>query len=155
MSAIGKARMAVLAPACVAAPRARAAGGGACGPARPDGFTLLEMLVVLAIAGLIAGIAFPAIERASASIGFRLGVARTVGAIGDARARAISHALPVRFTPDMAGPLPPQVSVRVEQGPLVFFGDGSATRATVTITGATRRQRYAVEPMTGALESQP
>ena len=53
------------------------------------GFTLLEMLVVLAIAALISGIGFPRLQSQISGQEWRSGVAATTALLRQARARAI------------------------------------------------------------------
>jgi len=59
------------------------------------GFTLIEMLVTLAVAGLIAGIAFPRVQNGMTAMEFRLGAGQVTEALRSARAEAIRTGEPV------------------------------------------------------------
>jgi general secretion pathway protein H len=128
-----------------------------------DGFTLIEMLVTLAIAGLIAGIAFPRVQNSMTAMEFRLGAGQVVEALRSARAEAIRTGEPVRFAVQdravMIGTgdpiaLPASVSIAAGQDkPVTFYPDGTAEPALFRITsrteGAVRERRITVFGSTG------
>ncbi len=115
-------------------------------PPRPipaDGFTLIEMLVTLAIAGLIAGIAFPRVQNTMTAMEFRRGAGQVVEGLRQARAEAIRTGAPVTLA--VAGrtlvigsgapvALPASVSVIAGQDrPVTFYPDGTAEPALYRI----------------------
>jgi len=104
------------------------------------GFTLLEMLVVLAITGLIAGMLFPQIETARFGLGQRLAHEQVAAAIAAARAAALRSGEPVSLSADSAagalviagtrriiiGPAR-QVQLDLQPQTITFYPDGSST----------------------------
>ena len=131
---------------------------------RPSGgFTLIEMLVVLAIAGLIAGITFPRAQNAMTGMEFRRGAGQVVEGLRTARAEAIRTGEPVTFAlADRAvvigegAPIALPASVAVIAGqdaPVTFYPDGTAEPALYRIAsrggGAARERRITVFGSTG------
>ena len=107
--------------------------------AHADGFTLIEMLVTLAVAGLIAGIAFPRVQNTMGAMEFRRGAAQVTEALRAARAEAIRTGVPVTLALEgralvIGGgdpqSLPASVSVTAGQDrPVTFYPDGTANPA--------------------------
>lgn len=130
---------------------------------RMTGFTLIEMLVTLAVAGLIAGIAFPRVQSGMTSMEFRLGAGQVTEALRTARAEAIRTGEPVALA--LAGralvigsrtpvELPQSVMVTAGQDvPVTFYPDGTAEPALYRIisrgSGAVRERRITVFGSTG------
>lgn len=128
-----------------------------------NGFTLIEMLVTLAVAGLIAGIAFPRVQNSMSAMEFRTGASQVVEALRTARAEAIRTGEPVRFAVEdravvigTAAPiaLPASVSIAAGQDrPVTFYPDGTAEPALYRITSrsgsAVRERRITVFGSTG------
>ena len=126
-------------------------------------FTLVEMLVVLAIAGLIAGIAYPRIQTGMTGMEFRMGAGQVVNALHAARAEAIRTGEPVTFAVadrdiviggNAPIPLPASVSILSgQEGPLTFYPDGTARQALYKIqsrgAGSVRERRITVFGSTG------
>ena len=128
-----------------------------------NGFTLIEALVVVAISALIAGIAFPSVERmldfwrcAEASTAVRT-------SIEQARATALRSGVPVRFTvrPDgrsymidggLAVTLPANVRFQDGASGLEFFSDGGAHGGSIHLIGARRSRWFTVTSDTGLLD---
>lgn len=116
------------------------------------GFTLIEMLVVLAILGLVASLAYPAVDRAMAGRHFAQAVAGVESQLHAARASAIASARPVAFTPqDVAD----DVTLGYVGGSPVFFADGSARGQAVTVAIGRRRVRFAIDADTGEIARAP
>jgi general secretion pathway protein H len=128
------------------------------------GFTLIEMLVTLAVAGLIAGIAFPRVQSSMTAMEFRMGAGQVTEALRSARAEAIRTGEPVAFAiagRDLmigsASPVALPASVLVTAGqdrPVTFYPDGTAEPALYRITsrgqaGAVRERRITVFGSTG------
>ena len=118
------------------------------------GFTLIEMLVTLAIAALIAGIAFPRTQNAMTAMEVRLGAAQVTEALRTARAEAIRTGEPVSFAVegralvvgnDAPIPLPASVDlVAGQQVPVTFYPDGTAEPALYSVRsrpGSGQRER--------------
>jgi general secretion pathway protein H len=128
-----------------------------------NGFTLIEMLVTLAVAGLIAGIAFPQVQNSMTAMEFRMGAGQVVEALRFARAEAIRTGEAVRFSVEGRAvvigngapiALPASVSIAAGQDrPVKFFPDGTAEPALYRITsrsdGAVRERRITVFGNTG------
>lgn len=126
-----------------------------------DGFTLLEMLVVLAVAALIAGIGFPRLQSQVTAQEWRTGVASVTALLRSARAQALrsgavttvsvaADGRRIRIGEGRPLELPGSVSVAVSQ-PVGFHADGSATGGDVMVEGSGRRARISVAPATGLL----
>lgn len=139
------------------------ATGRARRPGRANGFTLIEMLVTLAVAGLIAGIAFPRAQNAMTGMEFRMGASQVVEGLRTARAEAIRTGAPVSLslegrtlligTGDPVA-LPASVTVTAGQDRAVtFYPDGTAEPALYRIVsrgdGVLRERRITVFGSTG------
>ncbi len=116
------------------------------------GFTLIEMLVVLAIVALIASLEFPAIERAFGRERFRTASALVESRLHAARAAAIGQARVTRFD---AGELPQGVALDAPRAGIVFYPDGSANGGELALTEGPRRFRLAVDGATGRIARLP
>jgi general secretion pathway protein H len=113
------------------------------------GFTLLEMLVTLAVAALIAGIGYPSVARVIDRQEFVRALADTKFALRQAKAQAIQGDLrtPVRLNQrrqlmasDVAisPPMPASVTLILKEPKPVFFADGTAQAAEIVL----RSRRY-------------
>ena len=140
------------------------------GSARPAlsaaaGFTLIEMLVVIAIMALVAGLGYPSIERSIAASRFRASAADMGSLLGRARYAALREGRTVRLqlrdgghglvmdsgeAVDLVAPL----VATADPQTLVFFPDGSAVAAHVALAGPGVARSYAVEPHTGRIDAQ-
>lgn len=140
------------------------ATGSSTLPARDDGFTLIEMLVTLAVAGLIAGIAFPRVQNTMSAMEFRRGAAQVTEGLRAARAEAIRTGAPVTLALEgrelVIGDgdpvaLPDSVSVTAGQDrPVTFYPDGTANPALYRVRSrgagaAVRERRITVFASTG------
>ncbi len=122
------------------------------------GFTLLEMLVVIAIATLIAGLGFPRLQGQIGAQEWRTATASATALLRDARARALrggrvttvavaADGTALRLDGD-ALVLPHTVRVTAS-GPLAFHADGSASGGDIAITSGARVARLGVAADTG------
>lgn len=132
---------------------------GTSGAGDATGFTLLEMLVVLAIAALVAGIGFPRLQAQVAAQEWRTGVAAVTTLLRAARAQAVrgggvavvsvaGDGRSLRITDGATLALPASVAVTLAR-PLVFHADGSATGGALIVAGVRRSATLAVAPATG------
>lgn len=127
------------------------------------GFTLLEMLVVLGILGLVAGIGYPAIIRATDAQAFQTASRQIDLAVRRARADAIRENRSVSLPSferqrDAAtivlakGPVTPAMQIEQPDG-IVFYRDGTARGGIITLTSDRRRFRIVIDPQTGIVTS--
>jgi len=130
-----------------------------------NGFTLIEMLVVLTILGLVGGLLLARGPARSAALDMRAATTTVAGALRLARTRAIATNRPtlVRFDTasghlqvgsDAARSLPSGIAMAVvtvrEQGPAIrFLPDGSSTGGRVELAGAGRTAQMEVDWLTG------
>lgn len=140
-----------------------ATGNRAIGrPLAMSGFTLLEMLVVLAILALIAGLLFPSLDAALRRQDLVDSTKRVELGLRAARAMAIRTGAPVGFAASRDGHgvryggvserLADTATVTLSDPEIVFFADGSARGATIDIADHARRVRIAVRTAVGAIE---
>ena len=116
---------------------------------RTSGFTLIEILIVLALMGLIAGVVWPrlsartpSLDAVAASLARDLRTTREA-ALADAGVRRVDLA-------EVQGLLPPGFAVEGTGLPLVFLPNGAASGAGFLVrdqTGAARRVE--VDGLTG------
>lgn len=135
----------------------------ATGKPRPHGFTLVEALVVVAIAALIAGLAFARIDRAIHRQIFRTNEAALVQGIRLARATAIRTSTTTRFSLIGNGdqfavgtvaqpPLAKGVRIAaIDRPSLRFFADGSSDGGRFTLIDKGLRADITVYPSTGVV----
>lgn len=120
----------------------------ATGKAEQNGFTLLEMLVVLSILGLITGIAFPALERGIAQQRYRMAIGAVEAALHGARANSIARGAE---TPFVSPPMPEGVALTVTRGGVRFYRDGSANGGSIAIAMGQRKARFTIDSATGLI----
>lgn len=125
------------------------------------GFTLIEALVVVAVAALISGLAFPRLSAAIDAQEFRTATATIHAGLQAARAAAIRSGVAARFQVADGGhgflidggaviTVPQAVRIALSGGQAIaFYPDGSATGGVVTISGAAPAVRLTVAPSTG------
>ncbi|NLS28369.1 hypothetical protein S2M10_33790 [Sphingomonas sp. S2M10] len=128
----------------------------------PAGFTLIEVLVTLAIAGLISAIAFPSLERALRRQAFLDASMRVEAVLRSARADAVGggQAVRLRLSPDGHGladgdtveTVPDDLALRLPADGVAFFPDGSARGGDLTLAGAGMLRRWRVAGGTGRVE---
>ena len=130
---------------------------------REGGFTLIEMLVTLAVAGLIAGVAFPRVQNGMTAMEFRMGASQVTEGLRAARAEAIRTGVPVTLAVQARAlvigsgepvALPASVSVIAGQDrPVTFYPDGTAEPALYRVRsrtgGVVRERRVTVFGSTG------
>lgn len=119
------------------------------------GFTLLEMLVILAVVGLVASLGFPMLQRSHGKMEFNRAVMETRYAIRATRALAISRGEGVRLIKlgdgrlsaagkILAASAPLSVSVAIPQAGLMFHADGDAQAAEVVVQSDEMLRRIVV-----------
>lgn len=131
---------------------------------RGAGFTLIEMLVVLAITALITAIAFPSLERAMRSQSFEAAANAIELGLRQARADAVSRGRPVRFALGAdrrsvvvgggAIAIPDGIVVTLPTQGVAFFGDGTSNGGRIDLVGSGRARRLMVDPGSGAVREQ-
>lgn len=128
--------------------------------ARRAGFTLIEVLAVMAITVMIASLAFPRIQTAITRFAFDQTVTAVTANIRVAAAESLSTGK--RVVLSVAGDgrsygwqgvsprqVPDTVSIKqVSDGPIAFYADGSSTGGALEITSGKRLAEIAVDPIT-------
>jgi general secretion pathway protein H len=129
------------------------------------GFTLIEMIVVLVILGLVAGLVLVRGPQRSGTVDLRQASSLVAGALRVARSQAIAsnRSVPVRFDPaaatlrmgsEAARRLPSGIAMTSAAPVILFRPDGSSTGGVVELAGRTRTTRIAVNWLTGRVETQ-
>jgi prepilin-type N-terminal cleavage/methylation domain-containing protein len=117
------------------------------------GFTLFEMLVVLAIVGLLGGLVWPNLAAGIRAQALRTIANGTQAAVHLTRARAIRTGTPALLTRNATGLLPTGITVATTPGEGIrFFPDGSSAGGLIDVSDARSHVRYAVST-TGAVTS--
>ncbi len=136
-----------------------------------DGFTLLELLVVLAILGMLSALVAPAISRSLSGPDIVSTVRSLVSNLNLARSTAITRNQEVALTIDLdkheytitglnnKQSLPDNIDIRMltvenelideTRAAIRFFPDGSSTGGRVTISGNNTTQAVDINWLTG------
>lgn len=120
-----------------------------------DGFTLLEMLVTLAVVALVASIGFPMLQSSFDKLEFDRTVTETSYAVRAARALAIARGQRVQLVRlddgrlsaagnIFAGPAPKSVTVTFPTSGLSFYPDGEALAGEVAVRSRNAERRIVV-----------
>lgn len=127
-----------------------------------SGFTLLEMLVILSILSLLAGIAFPSVDKALRRQTFHASALQVEAGLRAARASAVRTGREVRIAPksdrlgfsygNVATRLPATMLLVMPNGGVAFYGDGSSSGGEISLTGAGFVRRWRIRPTTGLIE---
>jgi general secretion pathway protein H len=128
-------------------------------PRPAAGFTLIEMIVVLAILGLLAGLIVSRGPMHSQRLDLEAAAQQVAGSLRLARANAIAQDRTILWRADAGGfglpggrlyRLPAGISMR---GPATigFAGDGSSSGGNLLLAGGTRNVTVAVNWLTGGI----
>ncbi len=126
------------------------------------GFTLVEVLVIVAILSLMAAIVFPSVERALRLQSFVESARRVELGLRSARAMAVGNGVPIQFQTsadrhgfnygDHRDRLPVSTTIELPDGGITFFADGSATGGQVEVIDGRLDQHLVVEDTLGLVE---
>jgi general secretion pathway protein H len=131
----------------------------------PCGFTLVEMLVILAILTFMASIVFPSLDKTMRRQTFVEAARRVEWGARAARAMAVAEGTPVVFAAAADGHgfryaahderLPDGVTLATPARGIRFFADGSAQGGEIALSDGRFRQRLRVDGTLGKVEHQP
>jgi len=128
------------------------------------GFSLIELIMVLALLGIMAGVVAPATGRFLDKLNFRKQTATLVAATRYARLMAVGKGGPVamRFdgqakTISFSGAVEEKKAVELSEGAefefrpeiLVFYPDGLATPGRMVSRSGRRSLEFLIDPLTG------
>ena len=132
------------------------------------GFTLLEMMVTVAIMALITGIGWPMLERlmargpmdaARGTVALALAQARSAAVAGDRPvtiARADNDGRALVFSAGLSPlPLPDGATIEWPDGGITVYGDGSTRAVTGMIHAGAATSRFAIDPATARISFAP
>lgn len=117
------------------------------------GFTLVEMLVALAVMALLAAVALPQLQTALPSMKARRDAAQAVARLHTARDRALAsgEVVAVEFS-DMGAVFTPVGTARPSEKAVVrFFPDGSVTGGALVIGEGGAAHLIRLHPLTGSV----
>lgn len=132
------------------------------------GFTLVELLVVLAILAVAFAIVTPSVTRAIGAVGPSSVADDLAVALREARATAVVSASPIRFTLDATarrwkagereGSWPSGIAVQMEaapqsEGAIVFYPDGAASGGRLVVGTGPARHILSVDWLTGRVQT--
>jgi len=128
-----------------------------------SGFTLLEMMVTVAILALISGIAFPRLQILLARQTMTEARGAVAMAVARARGEAVRRDAPTRLTLASQGnalvmsglattPLPAGARLEWPRDGLLIYGDGSANGASGILRAGASASRFSIDPATARLE---
>ena len=127
------------------------------------GFTLLELLVTLAIMALVAGIAFPALQNRIARHAQTEARGSVALAFALARSDAIANSVTTRLSLTQAGEivestsnrepvsLPKGVHLDWPESDVIFYSDGTSNGGNGSILGPTFSSAFTVDPASAKL----
>jgi len=141
---------------------------------RPQGFTLLELLVALAIAALLLGLAMPGFSRGLSNVQLRTATRELASALRTAAVQAVVRGEPTALILDFEArryrvgengqphELPSDLELSLvppsgerpgsNQGPIRFYPDGSSTGGEIELRNQRLAYRVSVEWITGRVK---
>lgn len=139
-------------------------------PASAAGFTLLELLVVMAVLSLAVAVALPYLPKRGEAATVQSSARAVAGALREARGLAIQRNEPTTFALDVrarrwtigagrSGTLPGDLALAIETGQTLvrsadvaairFHADGSSTGGRIEMTMAGSRALVTIDWLTG------
>jgi len=127
----------------------------------PEGFTLLEVLTVIAILALIGGIMFPRVDRMLESVRFASARSMVSAAAWAAHAEAIrsNSTVVLQASADgrdllsnghVAAELPQTVRITTPGEAARFYGDGSASAGTLRLASGRNQAELMISSPSGS-----